>query len=227
MYRLKGKTAFTLAEVLISLAIIGIVAAITIPSVINKYKTHVASVRLKKFYSMMSQAIQMSEIDNGEVKNWNKPAGDITGDDEEYDYSANSDACYDFFIKYLAPYIKYNNIEKTPEKENPLSEMTIKLSDGSTIETHNGDCFDMIYDINGDKLPNKDAYDKYTFIICPDKQSAVNNLGDKHFGAMYHNSHAAVDRNMALNLCKQYPHYCAALLQFDNWEFKSDYPYKL
>ncbi len=221
------KRAFTLAEVLITLAIVGIIAAITIPTIVNKYKTTVASTRLKKFYSMMSQAIQLSEIDNGEITTWTKSEGDIKNEDEEYDYAANSDECYNFFVKYIAPYIKYTDIKKTPEKESPVSEMTVKLTDGSTIETHNGQCFDLTYDINGEKLPNKDAQDKYTFLICPIKQYAINNLGGKHFGAMYHNSHAATNRDMALTLCTQYPRYCGALLQFDNWEFKNDYPYKL
>ena len=100
------KRAFTLAEVLITLAIVGIIAAITIPTIVNKYKTTVASTRLKKFYSMMSQAIQLSEIDNGEITTWTKSEGDIKNEDEEYDYAANSKECYNFFVKYIAPYIK-------------------------------------------------------------------------------------------------------------------------
>ena len=40
--------AFTMAEVLITLGIIGIIAAITMPSLIKNYKKHEAEVRLKK-----------------------------------------------------------------------------------------------------------------------------------------------------------------------------------
>ena len=40
------KKAFTLAEVLITLAIIGIVAAITIPTLVKNYKKKVITVRL-------------------------------------------------------------------------------------------------------------------------------------------------------------------------------------
>lgn len=45
---MKHKTAFTLAEVLITLEIIGIVAALTIPTLIGDYRNKERSVRLKK-----------------------------------------------------------------------------------------------------------------------------------------------------------------------------------
>lgn len=45
------KIAFTLAEVLITLGIIGIVAALTIPQLISNYQKHVYTAQLKKFYS--------------------------------------------------------------------------------------------------------------------------------------------------------------------------------
>lgn len=51
------KKAFTLAEVLITLGIIGVVAAITMPVLINKYQEIVTVTKVKKFYSLMSQAI--------------------------------------------------------------------------------------------------------------------------------------------------------------------------
>lgn len=222
MYRLKGKTAFTLAEVLISLAIIGIVAAITIPSVINKYKTHVASVRLKKFYSMMSQAIQMSEIDNGEVKNWDKSVGDIKDEEGEFDYTANSEACYKFFSTYIAPYIKYNDVKKFDG--NTYLELEIKLADGSQFSMHNGNCVDILYDVNGEQYPNKGGYDQFKFSMrCADTSIT----GGKYFAAIYYKHNFARDRDAALTLCQNDNNSCSALLQFDNWEFKSDYPYKL
>lgn len=52
--------AFTLAELLIALAIIGVLSVITIPAMISNYRAHVASARLKKFYSNMRTAIQIS-----------------------------------------------------------------------------------------------------------------------------------------------------------------------
>lgn len=60
----KAKLAFTLAEVLITLGIIGVVAALTIPSLMTKYHRMTVETKLKKFYSTMNQAIKLSEEDN-------------------------------------------------------------------------------------------------------------------------------------------------------------------
>ena len=73
----RSNFAFTLAEVLITLAIIGVVAAMTIPTLVNKYQDRVNETRYKKAISMLSQAVQLSmaEIDSpGNMKNtdlWN------------------------------------------------------------------------------------------------------------------------------------------------------------
>ncbi len=56
--------AFTLAEVLVTLGIIGVVAAMTLPSVISNYKKNVAETRLKHAYSLITQAIQIAEYEN-------------------------------------------------------------------------------------------------------------------------------------------------------------------
>lgn len=57
------KKAFTLAETLITLAIIGIVAALTIPTLIQKYRDQVTVNQLKKHYSMMSQNFKKMLVD--------------------------------------------------------------------------------------------------------------------------------------------------------------------
>lgn len=56
----KGK-GFTLAEVLITLGIIGVVAAITIPSLISNYQMTANRTRLKKIVSILNQVGQMSK----------------------------------------------------------------------------------------------------------------------------------------------------------------------
>lgn len=68
------KTAFTLAEVLITLAIIGVVAAITIPSLMNKINNDQYVQQLKKTYSELSQATNLILNENG---------GDFTGQCED------------------------------------------------------------------------------------------------------------------------------------------------
>uniref|UniRef100_UPI00402818C9 prepilin-type N-terminal cleavage/methylation domain-containing protein n=1 Tax=Candidatus Scatousia sp. TaxID=3085663 RepID=UPI00402818C9 len=71
----RGKSAFTLAEVLITLGIIGIVAAMTMPTLIGKYKKKELANRAKVAYSILSQAIKLSEVENGEVKYWDAYPG--------------------------------------------------------------------------------------------------------------------------------------------------------
>ena len=57
---------FTLAEVLITLSIIGIVAAMTLPSVITNSRNKQLEAGLKKSYSVISQALEMYRAENGE-----------------------------------------------------------------------------------------------------------------------------------------------------------------
>ena len=59
------KKGFTLAEVLITLAIIGVVAALTIPSVIVKTQQQEFKTAAKKAHSVLSQAVQLTEVKDG------------------------------------------------------------------------------------------------------------------------------------------------------------------
>jgi len=56
----KKQAAFTLAEVLITLGVIGVVAAMTIPGLITKYHRQVVETKLAKFDSLINQALRMS-----------------------------------------------------------------------------------------------------------------------------------------------------------------------
>ena len=51
------RAAFTLAEVLITLGIIGVVAAMTMPSLVSHYQRKVLETQFKKSYSVLSQAL--------------------------------------------------------------------------------------------------------------------------------------------------------------------------
>ena len=59
------KKAFTLAEVLITLTIIGVIAAITIPNLMQKYTKHQYVVGLKKAYAELSNAIKIAPLTEG------------------------------------------------------------------------------------------------------------------------------------------------------------------
>ena len=61
------KKGFTLAEVLITLGVIGVVAALTLPSVIAKYKNIQYVSMLKKNYTEISQVLVQIEAENGPI----------------------------------------------------------------------------------------------------------------------------------------------------------------
>lgn len=63
-------TAFTLAEVLITLGIIGVVAAMTLPTLIQKQNDRANITRLKKVYSSLSQAYLMVKEEHGSSEIW-------------------------------------------------------------------------------------------------------------------------------------------------------------
>lgn len=58
-------TAFTLAEVLITLGIIGIVAAMTMHALIGKYQEAALKSQFKKAYSLLSQSLRQMDVNNG------------------------------------------------------------------------------------------------------------------------------------------------------------------
>ncbi|MBP3923904.1 type II secretion system protein, partial [bacterium] len=89
----RRKTAFTLAEVLITLGIIGIVAAMTLPTLIQKHQERVTVNKVKKFYSVMSQAQLLAIKDHGYLDEWDVPDG-MTKESAEK------------FMSYLKPYLK-------------------------------------------------------------------------------------------------------------------------
>ena len=59
--------AFSLAETLITLGIIGVVAALTIPGLMTKYHRHVVETKLVKFDSIINQAVRMSIAENDDL----------------------------------------------------------------------------------------------------------------------------------------------------------------
>ena len=64
---MKKLTAFTMAEVLITLGIIGIVAAMTLPSLINKANHFILKQQFKKVYNTYSNALLKVYAENGAV----------------------------------------------------------------------------------------------------------------------------------------------------------------
>lgn len=65
MKKSSNKKGFTLAEILITLGIIGIIAAITIPTLYKKINTKILESRFKKTDAIISQAMKMSSEELG------------------------------------------------------------------------------------------------------------------------------------------------------------------
>lgn len=87
---MKKRFAFTLAEVLITLGIIGVVAAITMPVLIQSYQKHVVATSLRKAYAELNLALQMAISDYGDVSTW--------------DYNTASEVSL-WAQKYIEPYL--------------------------------------------------------------------------------------------------------------------------
>lgn len=91
--------AFTLAEILITLGIIGVVAAITIPMLMTKYHRIIVENRLKDSYAIMSNAVKMAEEEYGVGF---EPTDVLTGPGWSHE---NSKIVFD---KYFRPFMKIN-----------------------------------------------------------------------------------------------------------------------
>lgn len=206
---MKLNTGFTLAEVLITLGIIGVVVAMTMPVLMQSAKKSEATARLKKFNTIMQQAIIMSELDNGESKSWEQNATSDT--------VTQSMTTEEFFLKYLGPYIKYLNVKKAEG-----AGITVYLADGSRFQIFKATCMDILYDINGDKNPNKFGHDIFRFLICPNSSGWCD---ERKFCSYY--ASGQYNRTKMLQNCKTDGNYCSGLLEYDGWEFKKDYPYRL
>ena len=73
--------AFTLAETLITVGIIGIIAALTLPSLIENHQKKITVTRLKAFNSIMAQAFQTAKLEYGDWENWdNSNFGESSSD---------------------------------------------------------------------------------------------------------------------------------------------------
>jgi prepilin-type N-terminal cleavage/methylation domain-containing protein len=205
---IKKVFGFTLAEVLISMSIIGVIAAMTIPTLQYNYKKKEYSTKLKKFYSSIENAIIDMEASNGSFRELQKPT--------------TYESCYKWYMDNLDPYIGHAYVKS--------SSRTVYYKDGSKLDTfYPGSCMDIIYDVNGDRKPNKEGYDRFRFLFCFTDSNRAQwfNNKDVFFGTYGSGINTqTTTREIMLEKCKSSTPYCTKLLQNDQWEFKSDYPFK-
>lgn len=223
----KRKTAFTLAEVLITLGIIGVVAALTIPTLMTKYKKNVTAVRVKKAFSELQQAIRLSEAENGEMKEWYIPSYQSIEWERE------------FFGTYIKPY--YTNLRECSIGNDESCGMPVS-SGGINYVTSNGTGLSMVasnnsmsilVDINGPQKPNIMGQDVFYFQTTTGKlmpSGWVDGLTREMTlnGYDHPNGYRYSCKNIKTNEDDIYTdarHSCTALLMLDGWEFKDDYPW--
>ena len=95
------KKAFTLAEVLITLGVIGVVAAMTIPALITAHNKHVIETKLFKLHSTILQGIRMAQANSDGNFNLNNLEQDSV-DTNGYSWEKSKAV----FEEYFAPVFK-------------------------------------------------------------------------------------------------------------------------
>ena len=227
------KKAFTLSEVLITLGIIGVVAALTMPAVIANYQKRETVSRLQKVYSVLSQAVKQAELNEGEIKYWNfslppenfyktyiRPYITVS---QEF---INSDPPFDISYKCLNGRI-CNTYGSYSNKSVPK----IILNDGSMIIfDFLGNNYEVILtDINGYKKPNTWGKDMFAFSIQAEGGLRPYGLGAAIPGGSFGDK---MDRETIINssnarACKKGKDgvWCVALIMMDGWQINKDYPW--
>ena len=204
-FRIK-KSAFTLAEVLITLGIIGVVAALTIPTLISNHQKNVAETRLKKFASVWRQAAINVYHDKG-TWSFTEPNSSYTSATELAYYN-------DSFGKYIKT---LDVIEEEPG-------IFAAMPDGSGFFLYNTGtylifCPDYKYCKNNfnfsraSGLPAEWIVDgKNTFAFYGSRGNTPTYEWDG-------------SRDWLKRQCTSgRKGYCSTLIEFDGWEISDDYP---
>ena len=186
------KLAFTLAEVLITLGIIGVVAAMTIPMLYKNFRAIIYNAKCKKFQSVMSNAIRRSVDENGDISGWN---AEVVGP------WVNSQKNTAAIAQKIVPYLKVSedcgfkpNCMLVVDYKNPNGSKwntytnyrdklfyKVILMDGSLVIMkaqsdncnmrdggYDNTCGYMILDVNGSAPPNQFNKDAFVFEILRD-----------------------------------------------------------
>jgi len=224
----KKANGFTLAEVLITLGIIGVVAAMTLSTLIMNYQKRATVAKLKRAYSVIKQAYLMSYDQVGD------PAAD-----EAFAMGANN-----YFKTYWAPYIKgtlcktyqecgySSNTPWIMANGSKVPTVVVSLSERTTFYTNDGFLYVVfvsggsrgeqvaysyvICDINGGKGPNQFGKDVFYFQRIADEKG-----NDMQFYG-YRASNAGINSNCSSNSVGMY---CAEKIRRDGWKILKDYPW--
>ena len=241
------KRAFTLAEVLIILGIIGIVAAMTMPNLVTNFQKKRAVTQLKATYSILSQAFERAKSDYGDMTNWD------TG--SYYGQSSNEDELFKSFTeKYFIPYVKpiknygittfkkigYDGLyylnKTTDDSTLKGKKYIIALANGAIIGfSLDGHCDEPSTDSEGNWVCDSGWYFTHIYIVADingiqnpntlGKDIFVMKVESNKFG-FYSYSNTQNDREWLLKACSKDStenRHCGRLIQYDSWEI--NYPW--
>ena len=242
------KFGFTLAEVLITLGIIGVVAALVIPSFVSNYRKHVIAAQLEKTYADLEKWIKASEVDNGPFESW--------------DYSIPSK---DFVQKYFAPYMEltycttirdakcfagdqgqgYNMWKKSNgEFESGGAWLVYApryiMSDGRYFALYNRYSYavpgtygsdwkyvNFVIDVDGPRGESILGKDVYAFTLFNYKKGQIDHKGLK-IGTIYTGNGDYRENNEKIqSTCVSSGYSCGLLIQRNGWKVPSNYPIKI
>lgn len=240
---MKKALGFTLSEILITIGIIGIIATITIPPLINNYRKQMTVKKLKKTYSTLTQAIKMSEAENGSISGWER------------------NTKLEFWQTYIFPYLKVVDIKEFGQikpkisytrangtKETmftPFSSKSIvaTLLDGSILilgtesDISKGTSLTFGIDINGTQKPNIIGIDFFMFAMLFDNDNdkypklvpyGAYKTSDYPFGEMTRENIINTKGSIYSYACSKQGRgqFCSALIMLDNWQIAKDYPWR-
>jgi len=169
------KKAFTLAEILLTLAIIGVAAALTLPALITKVARDQYVVVLKKAYNTL-KAVELEAVqEHGPLKNWNW-TGNAATEFETYfkpyfdilkDCGADTDnGCFADSYPYMNGDTSANlNRDKYYRIITSDGISIAYYSRGTNVSPESKGFFNV--DVNGRKGPNVIGKDLYIFLIFP------------------------------------------------------------
>ena len=224
------KCAFTLAEVLITLGVIGIVAAMTLPSLIKKQEKLILVNKLKKTYTVLNQQFMRAQLDNGDYDTWAKGEKIVV---ETYfntyfkPYFNNATICKNARAcgyKTIYPWKNINGSQLVWALVSDSTRVCFMLNDGTFIflpRNTTGSAGQPVYvnymyvDINGFKNPNIVGHDVFIFQLV-DKKGLIPYCSDKSENDI----NADCTKNSSGNV-----NCCTAKIISDGWEIKDDYPW--
>ena len=223
------KIAFTLAEVLITLGIIGVVSAMTIPTLMANHRKKVVETKLEKIYSVMNQAINLTNAEYGDVTNWIIDCG-----------SSNSPTCSineveNWFNSTIGKHLETLKTGKTKNKTDDI--LLIYLKDGSILGVTNY-IYDMVFYVNSDAISNaRSGKNYFLFRFNPILLSHQNNEEAQKdlkyslkptfepYSNYWNGTREQLIDGHSFS-CAQNHAFCAKLIQYDGWKISKDYPVK-